>query len=120
MSAAHGLLLSDDLIFSSRIAGAARAQGLALVVARTPGEAVDLARRSAPRCVIVDLDNPGLDLDLFMGELRGLSSAPRVVAYGPHVNAPLLHAARDAGCDPVLPRSTFVERLESDMVGWFS
>ena len=33
---------------------------------------------------------------------------PRVMGYGSHVEKELLQAARDAGCDPVLPRSQFV------------
>jgi hypothetical protein len=43
---------------------------------------------------------------------------PRVVAYGPHVDAALLRAARDAGCDPVLPRSKFVEQLSQALTEW--
>jgi ActR/RegA family two-component response regulator len=120
MSAPQGLLLSDDLIFSSRIGGAARARGLALVVARSAAEFVDLARRLAPRCVIIDLDCPGLDLRTLVDELSQINPRPRVVAYGPHVNAALLHEARLAGCNPVLARSKFVEQIESEMAGWFA
>jgi hypothetical protein len=70
--------------------------------------------------VIVDLDNPGLDLEVLMTALREIAPAPRVVAYGPHVNAELLRAARLAGCDLVLPRSKFVEQLETDLSNWFA
>jgi len=120
MSTPQGLLLSDDLIFSSRIAGAARARGLSLTVCRTPAELVPAARRLTPRCLIVDLDNPGLDLQALLTELAAIEPRPRVVAYGPHVNAALLHDARAAGCDPVLPRSKFVEQLEAEMSNWFA
>jgi DNA-binding NarL/FixJ family response regulator len=120
MSTPQGLLLSDDLIFSSRIAGAASARGLSLTVSRTAAELVQSAHRLTPRCLIIDLDNPGLDLAALMGELRRMNSTARVVAYGPHVNAALLHDARAAGCDPVLPRSKFVEQLESEMPNWFA
>jgi CheY-like chemotaxis protein len=120
MSAPQGLLLSDDLIFSSRIGGAARAQGLTLVVVRSAAELLDSARRTAPRCVIIDLDNPGLDVQALVDEVALLNPRPRVVAYGPHVNAALLHDARVAGCNPVLPRSKFVEELENSLPAWFS
>jgi hypothetical protein len=70
--------------------------------------------------VIVDLDNPGLDLPALMGALGEIDPRPRVVAYGPHVNAELLHAARVAGCDPVLPRSKFVEQLETELPNWLT
>jgi DNA-binding NarL/FixJ family response regulator len=79
---------------------------------------VALARATPPRCIIVDLDNPGLDLPALLAALREAGLRPRVVAYGPHVNAELLHAARAAGCDPVLPRSKFVEQLEKELPGW--
>jgi len=41
-----------------------------------------------------------------------------VVGYGSHVDADTLHAARVAGCDPVLPRSRFVEELPTALAGW--
>src|SRR5262249_18802913 len=59
--AAAGLILCDGLVFASRVAGAARALGVAVAQARTPEALLDLARRHAPRCVLVDLDLPGLD-----------------------------------------------------------
>jgi hypothetical protein len=68
--------------------------------------------------VIVDLANPGLVLtDL----IRGLGEPrPRVVAYGSHVDTESLRAARAAGCDPVLPRSKFIEELPSALPDWFA
>jgi hypothetical protein len=45
---------------------------------------------------------------------------PRVVGYGSHVEAELLRAAREAGCDPVLPRSKFVKDLDRDLTGWLT
>ena len=43
---------------------------------------------------------------------------PRMVAYGSHVDAAVLRAAREAGCDPVLPRSKFVEELPRALPEW--
>jgi DNA-binding NarL/FixJ family response regulator len=117
--ATPGLLLSDDMIFTSRIVGTARGLGLALSAARSTDALLKLAGQSTPPCVIVDLDNPGLDLPVLMHALGEIAPRPRVVAYGPHVNAELLHAAREAGCDLVLPRSKFVEQLVEALPGWF-
>jgi DNA-binding NarL/FixJ family response regulator len=113
-----GLLLSDDLLFTSRITGTARALGLNIKAARTVEAMLALAARHQPRCVIVDLAAPGLVLaDLFrqFGDDR-----PRVVAYGSHVDAESLRAARAAGCDPVMPRSQFVEVLLASLPDWFA
>jgi CheY-like chemotaxis protein len=117
--ASPGLLLSDDLIFTSRIVGTARALGLTLVAGRSGAELLELALLSPPPCVIVDLDNPGLALPEMVRALGQISPRPRIVAYGPHINAEKLHGARVAGCDTVLPRSKFVEQLANELPGWF-
>ncbi len=110
MPAPAGLLLSDDLIFASRIGGTAAALGLAVQAARTPEVLLDLARREAPRGVLLDLANPGLVLPDLLQHLRECCTPmPYVVAYGSHVDAAGLRTAREAGCDLVLPRSKFVE-----------
>jgi DNA-binding NarL/FixJ family response regulator len=108
------------LIFTSRIVGTARGSGLNLLAARSAEGLVELARRSLPRCAIVDLDNPGLDLPALLHSLKEIAPRIRVVAYGPHVDAERLRAARAAGCDLVLPRSKFVEELEKELPGWFA
>jgi CheY-like chemotaxis protein len=115
-----GYVLSDDLIFNSRITGTARDLGLWMVPARSAEVLAKMAEQRAPRCVIVDLANPGLDLPALMQRLAASTAAPRVVAYGSHVDTATLKAARDAGCDPVLPRSKFVEVLPTELPAWFS
>lgn len=119
MPSPAGLLLSDDLIFASRITGTAAALGLSVQAARTPEALLELARRQAPRCVLLDLANPGLVLpDLLRGLRESCTPMPYVVAYGSHVDAAGLRAAREAGCDLVLPRSKFVEELPRALPGW--
>jgi CheY-like chemotaxis protein len=114
-----GLLLSDDLIFTSRIAGTARDLGLALKAARSSALLLALAQREPPHCVIVDLANTGLVLsDLLRGLRDACATMPRVVAYGSHIDAAGLRAAREAGCDVVLPRSKFVEELPTALAKW--
>jgi DNA-binding NarL/FixJ family response regulator len=115
------VVLCDDLIFFSRVASAARAAGRAVKQARTPAEALQLARLTPPGGVLIDLHNESLDLPAFLAELRAACPAmPRTVAFGSHVDADRLKAARAAGCDRVLPRSRFVEELETDLAAWLS
>jgi len=114
-----GLLLSDDLIFTSRITGTARALGLTVKTGRSVGELETLARQQTPTGVLVDLGNPGLDVPDLIARLRAACLVmPRVVAYGSHVDAAGLRAARAAGCDIVLPRSAFVEQLPKSLPEW--
>jgi CheY-like chemotaxis protein len=116
-----GLLLCDDLIFTSRITGTARGLGLDVKPARSAEALLGLARAHGPSCVIVDLANPGLVLTELMRQLgAACSPPPRVVAYGSHVDAATLRAARQAGCDPVLPRSQFVEDLPRELPHWMA
>ena len=115
-----GLLLCDDLIFVSRVAGTARSLGLNIKAARSAADLLNLARRQRPPCVIVDLANPGLDLRALLRELTDICPPLlRVAAYGSHVDTETLRAARDAGCDPVWPRSKFVEELAAALPVWF-
>ena len=118
---ADGLALCDDLIFFSRIAGAARAAGLTVRQAKSATEVLALAREDPPKGVILDLQNPGLELQTFLEELRAACpTMPRVIAYGSHVLAEALRAARQAGCDRVMPRSQFAELLEGEIAAWLS
>lgn len=115
------LLLCDDLMFASRITGEARALNLTVKPARSLEQFFNLARQEAPSCVLLDLAFPGLDLsELFRRLGEAWPSMPRVVAYGSHVDTERLKAARAAGCDPVLPRSKFVEELPQALPRWLS
>ena len=112
-----GLLLCDDLIFTSRVLGTAKALGLAVGTARDVAGLLRMARHAPPTCVLLDLQHPQLVLVALLDELRTIGPM-RVMGYGSHVDAKTLHAARVAGCDPVLPRSRFVEELPTALTGW--
>ncbi len=110
-------LLSDDLIFTSRVVGTARAAGLDVKAARSQEQLRNLLAKAEARCVLVDLHNPGLAIVELMKSLP--SPRPYVVGYGSHVDTQTLSAARAAGCDLVLPRSKFVEDLATSLPAWF-
>lgn len=114
-------MLCDDLIFFSRVSGAARAAGLTVRMVRTAADLLAAASTNAPGGVILDVHNPGLDLPALLVDLKAACvPMPRVVAYGSHVEADVLRAARQAGCDQVMPRSRFVAELETKIGAWLS
>ena len=114
-----GYLLSDDLIFTSRVVGTGKDLGVTIQAARSVEVLQGQVRRRTPGCVIVDLSNPGLRIGELMAWLgEHCSTRPRVVAYGSHVDTATLRAAREAGCDEVLPRSKFVEDLPQKLSEW--
>jgi hypothetical protein len=115
----YGILLCDDLLFTSRICGEAKALGLTLRVVKTSGEIGRICVQSPPRCVILDLHTPGLAIDHLVRDLGLVTPKPFVVGYGSHVDTTTLKEARDAGCDIVWPRSKFVEELATALPSWF-
>lgn len=118
---APGLMLCDDLIFFSRVSGTARAAGLVVKQVRTADAMLNAARQAPPNCVILDLQNEGLDLAALLAQLREACPAmPRTVAFGSHVEAETLRAARRLGCDLVMPRSQFAEQLEGSLKDWLA
>jgi CheY-like chemotaxis protein len=115
------LLLSDDLMFTSRVSGTARSLGQQVRPARSAEALRQLARQQPPPCVILDLANDTLDVADLVGWLKKQCQPPPfVVAYGSHVDTATLRAAREAGCDLVLPRSRFVEELPKSLGDWLA
>ncbi len=114
-----GLLLSDDLIFTSRITATARAFGGVVLPCRTIEQLQTKLREALTQCVIVDLNHPAWDTLGGVALVRSVvGDGPMIVAYGSHVDAERLRTARQSGCNLVLPRSAFVERLEGELTAW--
>jgi CheY-like chemotaxis protein len=111
------LVLSDDLLDASRVIGEGRAAGLAVLQCRDSGALLAAVERG-PALALLDLHNPGLELESAVGVLRAVGA--RVIGYGSHVDAARLKAARKAGCDEVLPRSAFFEDLGDKLRHWSS
>jgi DNA-binding NarL/FixJ family response regulator len=106
------VFLTRDLVFLWRAATAGRAAGIVL---RSAGDAAAFLRACeeiAPCLALVDLDAAGGELPALVRAVRALDHRPALVAYAPHVRRELLQGARDAGCDLVLTRGQFHDRLE--------
>ena len=103
--------LVDDLFFRSRIEATAVAAGVGLHVSRTLEDLRAAVEAEGSGGVLVDL---GMGIDEAVAAIRALkrmSEPPIVVAWGSHVDAAALEAARAAGADRVLARSAFTRRL---------
>lgn len=105
------IYLTTDLLFSSRVASLARERGFVLDIVSNLAAAQELATLPDVRLVIVDLVLPHLDIAAATRELRATIPAVALLAYGPHVDEARLNAAREAGCQHVVPRSAFQGRL---------
>lgn len=102
-----------DLLFGARIRAAAQANGVEVVVHRTPAELIGAAVERAPRRVLIDLDARAYDSVDVIRSLKGdaRTRGIDVVAFVSHVREDAIRAARDAGADRVLARSAFVRQL---------
>ena len=107
----RAVLLTTDLIFSTKVTGTARALGLEIAVAADVEKASELCRGEPPGCVFIDLGIPGLEISSVVSRLRSAAGTAPTVAYGSHVDKAWLDQARAAGCDEVLPRSKFSAEL---------
>jgi CheY-like chemotaxis protein len=109
---APGLLLSRDLIFTSKVSGTASALGHRIVVVGNAESVAAAIEQWQPRVVFVDLAAGDLvAVEALQAYRNAAAPGTPFVAFGSHVDTEALAAARRAGCDPVMPRSKFSMEL---------
>jgi len=113
------LVAVDDLLFSSKIRATAKQAGVALTFARTSEDVVSRARELNPSLIIFDLDSAKVDP---LGTIRVLKqdaslSLIRTIGFVSHVHTQVIAAARTAGADEVMARSTFAAQLADILNG---
>ena len=103
------LVLSADLMFSSRLQAQLQAAGHELeIVGDTERLGVRLAAgERAPEALLADLTDESLGAAVAVEELReqGALAGARTLAYYSHVDVASRDRAREAGFDLVVPRS---------------
>jgi DNA-binding NarL/FixJ family response regulator len=101
--------LMDDLFFQMKLAETAKQLGVEVKVA-TNAEALMGLMASDPKLVIVDLNARSQPIEA-IEKLRETRKDVRVVGFLSHVQRELAAQAQAAGCDEVLPRSSFTQNL---------
>jgi len=102
------LIAVSDLLFQSRIEGAAKSLGLEPVVADTP-QRLDDAIAIGPAIAVVDVHETAFSATEAIA--RATASGVQVLAFGRHTAPAELRGAREAGATIVVPRSELAERL---------
>ncbi len=102
-----GVYLTSDLFFSSRVMSLARSHGWPLEMAPSADAVRRKAADRAVRLLIIDLGKFAPQAPELIEELKPRFPEMEVIAYGPHVDAATLEAARSAGCDQVLSQGQF-------------
>ena len=101
--------LMDDLFFQMKLAETAKQLGVEVKVVAN-GEALMRLIASDTKLVIVDLNARSQPIAA-IEKLRQTRKGVRVVGFLSHVQRELAAQAQAAGCDEVLPRSSFTQNL---------
>ena len=103
--------LMDDLFFQMKVAETAKQLGMELKVAGNADSLLQLlGMEPAPKLAIVDL-NARSGAIAAIERVRAEKNAVRMVGFLSHVQTDLAAKARAAGCDEVMPRSSFTQNL---------
>ncbi|MBN8548882.1 MAG: hypothetical protein J0M12_06170 [Deltaproteobacteria bacterium] len=104
------LSICRDLIFSSKISGAARNAGW---VSRSVRSLEDLHKGLAekPAFVLLDLNITGLDVAAAISAVQATEPAPNLIGYFSHVETESAREARRLGVGEIYARSKFVQIL---------
>lgn len=97
-----------DLMDRSKVAAVAPGA----TFCRAPSDLVSAAASEGATLAVIDLSREGALQAVAELHQAGVAT----VGFGSHVSDALLDAAREAGCEQVLPRSIFFRRL-ADLLG---
>jgi DNA-binding NarL/FixJ family response regulator len=97
--------LAADMIFASRIRGAAGH----VVLAKDPADLLAKVAELKPDLVVIDMDRRGLAVSDVVSELK--QSGVEVLCYVSHVREDLIAEACAAGADRVMARGAFAQRI---------
>lgn len=103
----------DDLLFSSKIRATAKQAGVEIAFARTPADILEQARVTGPSLVIFDLNSGKTDPIATIAAMKRdpALAGIRTIGFVSHVDTAVIDAARKAGADEILARSTFAANL---------
>ncbi len=106
------LALVADLLFTVKIADAAKRAGMQAEFVKSEKELFDKVRPH-PALIILDLNFAGVQPLKLIGKLRDNPDLKRasLLAYVSHVDGELKQKAHDLGCHMVMARSAFSQNL---------
>ena len=103
------LAVIEDLLFTVKIADAAKRNGLQTQFVKTEQDAI-AAAADKPLLVILDLNINSVDPVAIIPKLKELGRIP-ILAFVSHVQGELKQKAHEAGADMVMARSAFSTNL---------
>jgi CheY-like chemotaxis protein len=103
----------EDLLFRSKISETAAQLGIEAGFPRSPGKLLETLRESPPDLLVLDLNSACFEPLTLLRTVSSDDATKDVPTVGflSHVQKDLAVAAREAGCDKVMARSTFTKDL---------
>jgi len=101
--------LMDDLFFQMKLAETAKRLGVEVKVASNTDALLSLMEPQ-PKMVIVDLNSRTSPVQAVQ-KLRASNKTIRIIGFLSHVQRELAAEAQAAGCNEVMPRSSFTQNL---------
>jgi ActR/RegA family two-component response regulator len=107
------LALVADLLFTVKIADAAKRAGILVDFVKGEKELLEKAETATPALIILDLNFGGGQPLKLIAKLKGHAELGRVslLAYVSHVDGELKQKAHELGCHMVMARSAFSQNL---------
>jgi CheY-like chemotaxis protein len=102
----------QDLMFMVQIQDTAKRSGLETTAVKTKSKALEKAMEG-PVLIVIDLNFAAAEPLALIQALKADQNTRDIhlLAFVSHVQADLRAAAAEAGCDTVVPRSAFAQRL---------
>ena len=109
----------EDLLFKSKISETASQLGIEAAFPRSPKKLLDALQESPPDLLVLDLNSARFEPLALLRDVRSDEATRDVSTVGflSHVQKDLAVAAREAGCDRVVARSTFTRDLPKILAG---
>lgn len=107
------LAVVDDLLFTVKIADAAKRAGVDVEFLKSEHDVLEKAVNESPLLIIIDLNNNSVaPLDL-ISKLKSKDELKRIslIGYLSHVQGELKQQAQEAGANIVMARSAFSQNL---------
>jgi CheY-like chemotaxis protein len=104
------LAVIEDLLFTVKIADAAKRNGLQALFVKNEADALSAAAEQ-PLLVILDLNINAVNPIQLIAKLKELGGKLPIIAFVSHVQGDLKQQAHDAGADMVMARSAFSTNL---------
>ena len=99
----------NDLFFSVKILDAGKQAGVPVEIVKDRERV--LAKAADAAVVIFDLNYAAIDPVDLIRTIKSNASGPMLVGFVSHVQTDLIAQARESGCDVVVARSAFAQRL---------